>query len=194
MPASNPLQAFRKSGYSLVSSAVDRTRLSQGELLRLVIFFALLGLSVPANAQDIASMDPADLAVKALTEDAEFLDPGEILAWVELPRSVKKGDRLTLRVSVENARETSNFDLASVDLDGSFLKGFRIESITPSPNETDDSFNTLSLEYPMRIAAGETVDFVLEMIAVEVGVYIGEVSIWNEENFLSRYVQCKVAE
>lgn len=151
-------------------------------------------MSAPLKAQDIESMDPADLAVKALTERTGFLDPGEMLAWVELPRSVKKGDRVTLKISVENVRENGDFNLESVDLDGSFLSGFRIESISPSPAEVDDSFSTLTMEYPMKIAAGKTVDFVLEMIAIEAGVYVGEISIWNEENFLSRCVQCKVDE
>jgi hypothetical protein len=137
-------------------------------------------------------MDPADLAVKALTEGTGFLDPSEMLAWVEFPRSVKKGDRVTLTISVENARRDSDFNLESVDLDGNFLNGFRIESITPSPSEVDDFLDTLTLEYPMIIAPGETVDFVLEMVAAEAGVFIGEVSIWDDDNFLSRYIQCKV--
>jgi hypothetical protein len=162
--------------------------------MKLLILLALLGMFAPLKAQDIESMDPADLAVKALTEGTGFLDPSEMLAWVELPRSVKKGDQVTLKISVENARENSDFILESVDLDGSFLSGFRIESITPSPAEVDDSFNTLTMEYPMKIAAGETVDFVLEMTAIAAGVYVGEVSIWDEEDFLSRYVQCKVVE
>ncbi len=139
-------------------------------------------------------MDPADFAVKALEEGTGFLDPSEILAWVELPRSVKKGDKVTLKISVENARKNSDFNLESLDFDGDFLNGFRIESIEPSPSEVDDSLNTLTLEYPMSIAASETVDFVFEMVAVEAGVFIGEVSIWDDENFLSRYIQCKVVD
>jgi hypothetical protein len=151
-------------------------------------------MSAPLKAQAIESMDPADLAVKALTEGTGFLDPSEMLAWVELPRSVKKGERVTLKISVENARENGDYNLQSVDLDRSFLSGFRIESVAPSPAEVDDSFSTLTMEYAMKIAAGETVDFVFEMTAIEAGVYIGEVNIWDEENFLSRYVQCKVIE
>ena len=139
-------------------------------------------------------MDPADLAAKALTEGAGFLDPSEMLTWVELPRSVTKGDSVKLRISVENARETGHFELASVDLDTSFLKGFEIISIAPEPIEIDDSYGTLTLDYPMSIKAGQTIDFVLELVAVETGVFIGEVSIWNDENFLSRYIQCKVVD
>jgi hypothetical protein len=139
-------------------------------------------------------MDPADLAVKALTDGTGFLGPSEMLAWVELPRSVKNGDRVTLRISVENAREDSAFNLESLDLDGSFLNGFRIESIVPPPSEVDDSLGSLTLEYPMIIGAGDTVDFILEMVASEAGVFIGEVSIWDNENFLSRYIQCKVID
>ncbi len=162
--------------------------------MRHLVVAALLSLSLPINAQDAESMDPADLAAKALTEGTIFLDPSEILAWVALPRSVKKGDRITLRVSVENGRKSGDFNIESVDLDWSFLAGFQVESVTPSPDEIDDSLGTMTLEYSMKIAAGETADFVLELIAKEVGIHIGEVSIWDEENFLSRYVQCKVVE
>ncbi len=95
---------------------------------------------------------------------------------------------------MENARNTGDFNLESVDLDGSFLRAFRIEAVTPKPVAADDSFNSLTLEYPMKIAAGEKVEFILEMTAVETGVFIGEVSIWDEEDFLSRYVQCKVID
>ena len=96
--------------------------------------------------------------------------------------------------AVQNAREAGHFELASVDLDRSFLKGFEIISIAPEPIEIDDSYGTLTLDYPMSIKAGQTVDFVLELVAVETGVFIGEVSIWNDENFLSRYIQCKVVD
>lgn len=166
----------------------------KSELMKSLILLAMFTLSLAAPTQDDRTISPADLAVQVLSEGATSLDPKDMLVWVDLPRSVKKGDSLTLRITVENAGEATEFNLQSVDLDGSFLIGFRIESVTPTPAETDDSFNVLTLEYPLKIAAGETVDFVLEMIAIETGVHIGEASIWNEENFVSRYVQCKVFE
>jgi len=159
-----------------------------------LLVLVLFAVSLPVLGQENESVDPVDLLVQLLNDGATSLDPKEMLAWVDLPRSVKKGDSLTLRISVENARNSDDFNLESVDLDGSFLRAFRIESIAPTPVETDDSFNSLTLEYQIKIAAGEIVEFVLEMTAVETGVYIGEVSIWDEEDFLSRYIQCKVID
>ena len=158
------------------------------------IVIVLLAAPWPVAAQDSVTTDPAALAVKVLNEGVTSLDPSDMLAWVELPRSVKKGDSLTLTITVENARKAGDFDLESVDIDGSFLRGFRIESVRPPSDETDDSFDTLTLEYSKAIGPGESLEFVIEMTAVEPGIYIGEVSIWDEEDFLSRYVQCKVLE
>ena len=126
-----------------------------------------------------------------MNEDATFPN---MLTWVEFPRSISVGDTATLIITVENARETGAFNLESVDVGAGFLKGFEIESVTPKPAESDDSGDYLELTYPMTIAAGDSVEFALELIAIEAGVYIGEIDIWNDDDFLSRYVQCKVVE
>ncbi len=162
--------------------------------MRLLIFFALLGLSATLEAEDVSAMDPTDHAIKALKEGLTYLDPSNMLAWVELPRSAKKGDRISLKLSLQNARQSNNFNLASVDLDVSFLDGFRVVSIAPSPEAMEDSLGMLTMEYPITIGPGETVDFVLELVAIKAGVYVGEVSFWDGEEFLSRYVQCKIVE
>lgn len=162
--------------------------------MKSLIVLLLLAVSWPVVAQDKEQVDAVDLAIQVLNEGVTSLDPSDMLAWIDLPRSVKKGNSITLTITVENARDTGDFKLESVDIDGSFLRGFRIESVTPVPVESDASFNSLTLEYPKIIAAGETLEFVIEMIAVEPGVYIGEASIWDEEEFLSRYVQCKITE
>jgi len=129
-----------------------------------------------------------------MSGDATSLDPQGMLAWVDIPRSVDVGDTVKLKITVENARNAKDFSLESVDLDGSFLRGFQLLSITPRPEETDEYSDMLELSYPMKIAAGDSVEFVLELEAIKVGVYIGEVSIWDEDDFLSRYVQSKVVE
>lgn len=162
--------------------------------MKSLIVLAFVVVSSPIMAQDEQLVDPADVAAQVLNEGATSLDPSDILTWIDLPRSVKQGDSFALTITVENGRKTGDFSLESIDIDGSFLQGFRIESVTPSPVDTDNSFNSLTLEYLKEIAPGETSEFVIEMIAVEPGVYIGEASIWDEKDFLSRYVHCKVVE
>jgi len=52
--------------------------------------------------------------------------------------------------------------------------------------------STLSLEYSLSIAPGKRAVFELELIAKKEGIYIGEVDIWEGEEFLTRIAQCKV--
>ncbi len=162
--------------------------------MRSLLALIALAMSPAVTADDKEAVDPAELAIQVLNEGVASLGPDDILAWVDLPRSVRKGAKFDLTITVENARDADDFTLESIDLDWSFLKGFKIETVSPNPTEVDDSFGTLTLEYPVIIGPDAEAEFTIGMVAVEPGVYIGEATVWHEEEFLYRHVQCKVVE
>jgi hypothetical protein len=118
-----------------------------------------------------------------------------IFAWVDIPRSVQVGDAVTLKVTVENVRDSEDFDLDCVILEGDFLGAFRLESMKPQPAETEEYSDELYLMYPMKIAPGDSVVFAFELVAVKAGVYTDAIYIDGEtESDLHRWVQIKVVE
>ena len=144
------------------------------------------GLTQAQDTPDILQL------VKAL-ESEEFLDdPAQIMMWVEIPRSVTKGEVVSMRITIENARDTDVFKLSSIFLESSFISGFKTLELSPEPRNKSKSLGDLTLEYPIDIPAGEARDFEIRLRAKGVGVYIGDVDIYEGEQFLTRAAQIRV--
>jgi len=116
------------------------------------------------------------------------------MAWADMPRRATLGETIVLNISVENGREAEAFELESLDIGGNFGKGFELVAVEPKPSGIDTMLNTLTLEYPIVVAAGEKIDFKLELRATNVGVFIGEIDLWEGDTVLTRYAQCKVVK
>jgi len=162
---------------------------------RFLVLFAIV-FSWPALAEESTrdKQAAAELAVQALEKGGIFQDPVDILAWADMPRSATVNETVLLKITVENGRSDASFELDSIDLGGNFRKGFDIKAVRPKPTEMDSMFNTLTLDYSVSIAPRERVVFELELIAKKAGIYVGEVDIWEGEQFLTRMVQCRIDE
>jgi hypothetical protein len=162
---------------------------------RLLVLFAI-AFSWPALAEESTQgkQAAAELAVQALEGGGKFQDPVNILAWVDMPRSATVNETVVLKITIENGRSNDSFDLESIDLDANFVKGFDIKAVRPKPTDTDSTLNTLTLEYSSSIAPGNRAVFQLELIAKRVGIYVGDVDIWEGEQFLTRVAQCRIRE
>jgi hypothetical protein len=161
----------------------------------LFLLFAML-LSGPALAEDLEAdkQAAAELAVQVLNEGMSSLGPVDILAWADMPRNATVNETVLLKITVENARTDASFNLESIDLGGNFGKGFDIKAVRPKPKEMDSMLNTLTLDYSISIAPRERAVFELELTAKKAGVYIGDVDIWEGEEFLTRMAQCRIDE
>ena len=159
----------------------------------LILFAAVLSCH-PALSQELVDKDANELAVQVLVEGITSLDPVAIMAWVEMERSTSVGETVILKITVENGRDQDVFELESIDLGGSFGKGFEIISIKPKPTATDTMFGELTLEYPLNVEPGEHLSFEIALLATKSGVFIGEVDIWEGDKVLTRVAQCKVVD
>jgi len=164
-------------------------------MLRFLFLFTI-ALSWPALAEESprSRQTPAELAAQALNGGGTFKDPVDILAWADMPRSATVNESVLLKITVENDRNETPFKLESIDLSGNFANGFEIMAIRPKPAETDAMLNTLTLNYAISIAPRGRAVFELELIAKKAGVYIGEIDIWEGDEFLTRMAQCRIDE
>jgi len=158
------------------------------------IVLATVFLFNAAVAEESDKPGANELAIQALTEGVSSFDPAAIMAWADMPRRATLGETIVLNISVENGREAEAFELESLDIGGNFGKGFELVAVEPKPTGIDTMLNTLTLEYPIVVAAGEKIDFKLELRATNVGVFIGEVDLWEGDTVLTRYAQCKVVK
>jgi hypothetical protein len=143
----------------------------------------------PARAQD----GPDLLEMLKALEGQEFLqDPPRIMAWVDVPKSVTTNEPLTLRVTIENAREGETFKLSSIDLAKEFAAGFTIVGFSPEPRNKGEGPSAVSFEYPADIAAAQTRVFEIHLRAKAPGIYIGDVDVYEGERFLTRSAQTRV--
>jgi hypothetical protein len=165
-----------------------------GALMPRFLLLFTIALSVPSFAATPKhdSQTPAELAVEALVNGMGFVDPVDILAWVDLPRSATVDQVVVMKITIENGRSNQPFELESIDLDGNFGKSFRVSEVRPKPIDSDSTLNTLTLEYSLSIAPGQRAVFEIQLVARKAGVFVGEVDIWEGDDFLTRAAQCKV--
>jgi len=117
----------------------------------------------------------------ALSEKSESYDgPEDILLWVSAPVQTTVGERVTLMITVENARRAKPFHLEEIDIAGSYLNGFAIVDVQPTPEEeSDDGDQTLS--YRMVIPPQSSQRFYITLKSVVGGVFIGDVDVYGSD-------------
>lgn len=157
---------------------------------RIGVLLLILGASVISHN----GISPARAETIIVDNELTESESDAILAWVELPREARPGEAITLTIVIENARETTPFFLESIDIDWSFTQVGSVRSVSPKPKEVDDSLGSLDLVYEIEIAAGESRSFTVEMTVEGLGVFIGEVNIWSDEESVYRFVQLKVVD
>lgn len=118
--------------------------------------------------------------------------PQEILAWVELPRTVALGDSVTLRLTVFNARAQGAFQVTSVDIGDGFLDGFNVLAVNPAPQSREHSLGVLALALSTDIAPGADWSVEIRLQPRRVGVFVGDIDIWAGGRFLTRVAQLQV--
>ncbi len=157
-----------------------------------LLLSCLLLFGGPLVAQDLDEYKSALEALEAL-EDVEIPDdPENVLAWVVAPRSMEKGDSGSVTITIENARSDRAFQLRFIDISDEFLRGIKILSVDPKPRHQDHSFGTLTLEYPIDIAPNGTHRFEIKFRAKKKGIFVGDIDIYEGEQFLTRAVQSRV--
>ncbi|MBX3437779.1 MAG: hypothetical protein KF861_09830 [Planctomycetaceae bacterium] len=140
-------------------------------------------------------LDLLGLGGKTVDEvEIEYADPEAVMAWVELPRTAKVGDEMTLTIEIENGRAEKPLRLSGLEVEETFLEGFTLVSVAPEPRQQGRSFGYLSLEYPVDIAAGKSVKYELKLQAKEPGIYIGDVDVHEGKRWLSRAAQIRITE
>jgi hypothetical protein len=157
---------------------------------------AILAATVhlPASSADDANAKAGQLAAQVLSEGINSLDPQGILAWVDMPRAVPPNKDVTLTVTMENARAAEPFKVDSIDIASSFLRGFAVGSIEPEPNDVDESFGSVTLDYGLSVAPGGKLVISLKLRSKSPGVFVGDVDIWEGDRFLTRAAQCRVSQ
>jgi hypothetical protein len=122
--------------------------------------------------------------------------PKNIFVWIDVPAEVILGREFTLNVSVENRRSTALFHVEDLWLEDSFFGGFEFVDARPTPEEADTIAGELVLTYEMTIPAGARQEFNIRLRAVKLGVFIGDVDLWEagdgDDDIASRVAQTEV--
>lgn len=124
---------------------------------------------------------------------ADDLDaPRDILAWVELPRSVARDEQVTLTLTLLNARTQGNFLVSAVDIGVGFLDGFEVIAVTPEPHAREYALGALALTLSVDLAPGAEWTLEVRLQPRSVGVFVGDIDIWAGDRFLTRVAQLQV--
>ena len=138
--------------------------------------------------QDFNSVE-AEIVVEEATTDNLIMD-----ASLSAPKSVELGEVFDLELILSNPY-SSEATLNSVDLDHTFLKGFEVISVSPSP-ESDKSYDSLGFHtwyYRNTYAPGDALNIVYKLRATSVGEFKGDFDICNsDQDFKSVTVEIEV--
>jgi hypothetical protein len=138
------------------------------------------------------SSDRVQEALEILEGEGVLDDPQDVMAWISMPRQLKRKGSAKLEVFVLNGRADDTFRMSQIDIADEFLSGFEILDISPSPRQKDHSMGVLSLEYPLDMAPGESWRLTISLRAKRRGVYIGDIDVLEEESVLTRAAQAQV--
>ncbi len=155
--------------------------------LALVVVVILLS----ATLHGASSAEPADLREVPAYE----WGPKDIFAWIEVPTEVTVGDMLTVRIVVENRRSAGRFIVDELWIEESFFAGFQLVAIEPMAVEMDTSLGELDLVFKISIPPRGREEFEIQLRAARVGIYIGDVDIWeadDEEDSIERVAQTEI--
>ncbi|HYC71146.1 MAG TPA: hypothetical protein VEB66_08075 [Opitutaceae bacterium] len=124
------------------------------------------------------------------------VDPPDITAVVSAPAEVKVGEAFDLEVVVTNRRAKGAMALSDIDVGESYLAGFKLASVEPTPKSSmhvpiDES---RSFTFSVGIPAGESRTFVFRLQAETAGLHAGDVDVCEGLRFLTKSAQTRVLE
>lgn len=136
---------------------------------------------------------PGSPEMAAGISSKEVPDPPFVLS-VTAPYRVTIDEIFTLRVQVSNPCDSS-LVLESIDFDESLSAGFAFRHIEPMPDEKFLDSGDPSLVWTKTLAPGESFVVSVEMKAVKVGIWTGDLSFWDEDSksYVSSSVTIRVA-
>ena len=159
---------------------------------RKIIIFIIFIMNVFLCERVFSQSDGIDIATKVLNEGVSALEPENIFVWVDFPKIVKLNSTINLKIEIENLRSKNAFEIESIDIGNNIGQGFRLKKVTPKPKDVDTFMGELSLEYSYSLKPGESTTVILELIAVNEGIFKGEVDIWEGDNMLTRVAQSRI--
>lgn len=123
-------------------------------------------------------------------------DPKNITAVVDAPEQVQVGENFELKVEVANRRPKEAMALSDIDLGESYLAGFEIIGVEPTPKSSrhvpiDES---RSYTFAVSIPPGTSRTFTFKLRAKTAGVYQGDVDVCEGLRFLTQQAQTRVQE
>lgn len=93
---------------------------------------------------------------------------------VDSPKSAVKGEIVSLVVEVSNPTAES-IDLGSIDVYDSFLDGFSVLKVEPSPDSSDNTFGFTTYYYEKTLGPGDSFQVSYQLKAKEAGVWTGDI-------------------
>lgn len=103
-----------------------------------------------------------------------------VSATLDLPQQVKRGDIIRMRVLTFNPNNRP-ITLDSIDIDDSFMAGFQVVRVEPTPKDTMRLrvLRQRSWEFGAVVPPGTGLDVTFELRAVDEGRWIGQVDVCN---------------
>jgi len=153
-------------------------------MMKKIYLFVLLIFTITvSNANEFEDFD-----------DDSLLDPAGIMVWVDMPATVKVGEKLAINLLVKNTRKNKDFKIDTLDLAKKFTNGFEFISVEPKPRDIDKSMDTIELQYPLIVKAGEELKVKILLRAKFKGAFIGDIDFWEGDQVLIRHAQSVVEE
>lgn len=136
---------------------------------------------------------PGSPGMAAGSSSKEEPDPPFVLS-VTAPYRVTIDEIFALRVRVSNPCDSS-LVLESIDFDESLSEGFAFRQVEPIPGEKLLNSGDPSFIWTKTLAPGESFAVSVEMKAVKVGIWTGDLSFWDEDSkgYVSSSVTIRVA-
>lgn len=117
-------------------------------------------------------------------------------ATLDVPQQVKQGDIVRMKVLTFNPNKRS-ITLDSIDIDDSFMAGFQVVRVEPTPKDTLrlGILRQRSWEFGAMVPPGTGLDVTFELQAVAEGRWIGQVDVCNPtQDFNSLLADVMVSE
>ncbi len=135
---------------------------------------------------------PGTVASVTGSADVADRDPPFVLE-ITTPHAVTVGEKFTLRATVTNPTDSS-LVLDCIDFDETLSKGFEFQNIEPAPKEKLLDDGDPSLVWAKSLAPGGSFTALIEMRAINTGIWTGDLSFWDEksEGYVSSSVTIRV--
>ena len=129
-------------------------------------------VSAPLAMSDATDVTPPveDIVIPSMD------DPEGVALWVTVPEDARVGERMTLVITIRNARKEAPFYLEDIDIAGGYLKGFTVRDVQPRPVDSYEIEGDITLEYNARIPAQTSQRFSVVLQPIASGAFMGDVA------------------